>query len=95
MTEFRVPTPKELQNLIGYRVDNIYRDLTDTFYLFKFKGKGLLKNPFLLIEPGIRIHLTEVKHPVPERPPRSLWPTLAQRPRQRRSSWRLGFGRSA
>ncbi|MHA2203079.1 MAG: ribosome rescue protein RqcH, partial [Candidatus Hodarchaeales archaeon] len=44
------------------------RDITDTFYLFKFKGKGLFKNPFLLIEPGIRIHLTEVKHPVPERP---------------------------
>ncbi|MFX0122652.1 MAG: ribosome rescue protein RqcH [Candidatus Hodarchaeota archaeon] len=59
---------KELQSLIGYRVDNIYRDMTDTFYLFKFKGKGFLKNPFLLIEPGIRIHLTEVKYPVPERP---------------------------
>jgi predicted ribosome quality control (RQC) complex YloA/Tae2 family protein len=54
---------KELQSLIGYRVDNIYRDITDTFYLFKFKGKGPLKNPFLIIEPGIRIHLTEVRYP--------------------------------
>ncbi|MFW9905394.1 MAG: ribosome rescue protein RqcH [Candidatus Thorarchaeota archaeon] len=54
---------KELQDLVGYRVDNIYRDITDTFYLFKFKGKGPLKNPFLIIEPGIRIHLTEVKYP--------------------------------
>ena len=53
---------KELQDLVGYRVDNIYRDITDTFYLFKFKGKGPLKNPFLIIEPGIRIHLTEVKY---------------------------------
>ncbi|MFX1504814.1 MAG: ribosome rescue protein RqcH [Promethearchaeota archaeon] len=54
---------KELQDLVGYRVDNIYRDIRDTFYLFKFKGKGTLKNPFLIIEPGIRIHLTEVKYP--------------------------------
>ncbi|MFX1517965.1 MAG: ribosome rescue protein RqcH [Promethearchaeota archaeon] len=59
---------KELQSLIGYSVDNIYRDINDTFYLFRFKGKGLLKNPFLLIEPGIRIHLTEMKHPTPKRP---------------------------
>ncbi|MHA2223601.1 MAG: ribosome rescue protein RqcH [Candidatus Hodarchaeales archaeon] len=58
----------ELQDLIGYRIENIYRDLSDSFYLFKLKGKGLYKNPFLLIEPGIRIHLTEIKHPVPERP---------------------------
>ncbi|MFX1538974.1 MAG: ribosome rescue protein RqcH, partial [Promethearchaeota archaeon] len=54
---------EELQSLIGYRVDNIYRDITDSFYLFKFKGKGILKSPFLLIEPGMRIHLTEVKYP--------------------------------
>jgi len=59
---------KELQSLIGYSVDNIYRDKTDSFYLFKFKGKGIWKNPFLLIEPGIRIHLTEMKHPTPKRP---------------------------
>lgn len=59
---------KELQDLIGYRVGNIYRDITDTFYLFKFKGKGVFKDPFLLIEPGIRIHLTEVKHQVPKSP---------------------------
>ncbi|MFX1246179.1 MAG: ribosome rescue protein RqcH [Promethearchaeota archaeon] len=59
---------KELQNLVGYRIDNIYRDITDSFYLFKFKGKGQYRNPFLLIEPGIRIHLTEVKHLIPERP---------------------------
>ncbi|UCG03657.1 MAG: NFACT family protein [Candidatus Heimdallarchaeota archaeon] len=59
---------KELQGLVGYRVDNIYRDITDTFYLFKFKGKGHLKNPFLLIEPGIRIHLTEMQHSVSKPP---------------------------
>ena len=58
----------ELKGLIGYRVDNIYRDELDKFFLFKFKGKGEYKTPFLLIEPGIRIHLTEFKHPVPERP---------------------------
>lgn len=59
---------KELQGLIGYRVDNIYRDLDDRFFLFKLKGKGEYKNPFLLIEPGVRTHLSEFKHPVPERP---------------------------
>ncbi len=58
----------ELKGLIGYRVDNIYRDVIDKFFLFKFKGKGEYKTPFLLIEPGVRIHLTEFKHPVPERP---------------------------
>ncbi|UCE13142.1 MAG: NFACT family protein [Candidatus Heimdallarchaeota archaeon] len=59
---------KELQGIIGYRVDNVYRDLSDTLFLFKFKGKGPYKSPFLLIEPGIRLHLTEVKYQVPERP---------------------------
>ncbi len=59
---------KELQGLIGYRVENIYRDLADKFFLLKIKGKGEYKNPFLLIEPGVRIHLTDFKHPVPERP---------------------------
>ena len=59
---------KELQALIGYRLDNIYRDSSDTFYLFKFKGFGALKNPVLLIEPGVRFHLTEYKFEVPLRP---------------------------
>ncbi|MHA2243377.1 MAG: ribosome rescue protein RqcH [Candidatus Hodarchaeales archaeon] len=58
----------EIQGLVGYRIANIYRDTEEKFFLFKFKGKGQYKNPFLLIEPGIRIHLTEVKYPVPERP---------------------------
>lgn len=58
----------ELKGLIGYRVDNIYRNITDKFFLFKFKGKGEYKTPFLLIEPGVRIHLTEFKYPVPDRP---------------------------
>ncbi len=59
---------KELQGLVGYRVENIYRESTGRFFLFKLKGKGQYRNPFLLIEPGIRLHLTEVKHSVPERP---------------------------
>jgi len=59
---------QELQGLIGYRIDNIYRDSGDRFFLFKLKGKGQYKNPFLLIEPGFRLHLTEFKHPVPNRP---------------------------
>ncbi len=59
---------KELQALVGYRVDNIYRDSSDSFYLFKFKGTGSFKNPILLIEPGVRFHLTEYKHEVPQRP---------------------------
>ena len=59
---------RELQPLIGYRIDNIYRDSEEKFYLFKFKGKGTLRSPLLLIEPGVRIHLTEFKHSVPERP---------------------------
>jgi predicted ribosome quality control (RQC) complex YloA/Tae2 family protein len=59
---------KDLQGLIGYRVDNLYLDISDRFFLFKMKGKGKLKNPFLLIEPGSRIHLTEFKHAVPELP---------------------------
>ncbi|MHA2176617.1 MAG: ribosome rescue protein RqcH [Candidatus Hodarchaeales archaeon] len=59
---------KEMQEIIGYRVDNIYRDIGDSFYLFKLKGKGKFKNPFLLIEPGRRIHLSEYKYSVPERP---------------------------
>ena len=58
----------EIQGLVGYRLANIYRDTEEKFFLFKFKGKGQYKDPFLLIEPGIRIHLTEVKHSVPERP---------------------------
>jgi len=59
---------KDLQGLIGYRVDNLYLDISDRFFLFKLKGKGIYKNPFLLIEPGLRIHITEFKHAVPERP---------------------------
>ena len=59
---------KDLQGLIGYRVDNLYLDISDRFFLFKLKGKGAFKNPFLLIEPGMRIHITEFKHAVPERP---------------------------
>jgi len=59
---------KELQALVGYKVDNIYRDSSDSFYLFKFKGFGSLKNPILLIEPGIRFYLTEYKYEVPQRP---------------------------
>jgi len=59
---------KGLQGLIGYRVDNLYLDISDRFFLFKLKGKGIYRNPFLLIEPGSRIHLTEFKHAVPERP---------------------------
>ncbi len=59
---------KELQGLLGYRVENVYKDMSDRFFLFKFKGIGEYKNPFLLIEPGVRIHLTEFKHSVPERP---------------------------
>ena len=59
---------KDLQGLIGYRVDNLYLDISDRFFLFKLKGKGIYRNPFLLIEPGLRIHITEFKHTVPERP---------------------------
>jgi len=59
---------KDLQGLIGYRVDNLYLDISDRFFLFKLKGKGIFRNPFLLIEPGLRIHITEFKHAVPERP---------------------------
>ena len=59
---------KELQGLVGYRVENIYLDISERFFLFKLKGKGAYKNPFLLIQPGSRIHITELKHPVPEVP---------------------------
>ncbi len=59
---------KELQGIIGYKVDNIYRDSSDRFFLFKLKGKGNYKNPFILIEPGIRIHISEFKYSTPERP---------------------------
>ncbi|MFW9855814.1 MAG: ribosome rescue protein RqcH [Candidatus Thorarchaeota archaeon] len=59
---------QELQGLLNYRIDNVYRDSLDRFFLLKMKGRGPYKNPFLLIEPGIRIHLTEFKHSVPERP---------------------------
>ena len=59
---------KELQGIVGNRVDNIYLDSSDALFLFKFKGKGQYKDPFLLIEPGIRLHLTEVKYQTPERP---------------------------
>ena len=59
---------QELQDLIGYKVDNLYRDDSGRFLLFKLKGKGKLKNPFLLIEPGIRVHISELKYSVPERP---------------------------
>jgi predicted ribosome quality control (RQC) complex YloA/Tae2 family protein len=58
----------ELQGLVGYRIDNVYRNETDTFFLIKLKGKGYYKKPMLLVEPGIRIHLTELKHSIPERP---------------------------
>ncbi|MFX0125921.1 MAG: ribosome rescue protein RqcH, partial [Candidatus Hodarchaeota archaeon] len=56
------------KGLIGYRVDNVYRNESDTFFLFKLKGTGSYKKPMLLVEPGVRIHLTEFKHPIPERP---------------------------
>jgi predicted ribosome quality control (RQC) complex YloA/Tae2 family protein len=59
---------QELQGLLKYRIDNLYRDSLDRFFLLKMKGRGPYKSPFLLIEPGIRIHLTEFKHSVPERP---------------------------
>ncbi|MHA1444691.1 MAG: NFACT family protein, partial [Candidatus Hodarchaeales archaeon] len=59
---------KDLQGLIGYRVDNLYLDVSERFFLLKLKGKGAFRNPFLLIEPGLRIHITEFKHAVPERP---------------------------
>lgn len=59
---------QELQGLLNYRIDNLYRDSLDRFFLFKMKGRGPYKSPFLLVEPGIRIHLTEFKHTVPERP---------------------------
>ena len=58
---------QEMQEIIGYRVDNIYRDVGDSFYLFKLKGKGKFKNPFLLIEPGRRIHLSEYQFSIPEK----------------------------
>ena len=59
---------QELQEITGYRLDNLYRDISGRFFLFKLKGKGKFKNPFLLIEPGIRIHISEYKYSVPERP---------------------------
>ncbi|MHA1206285.1 MAG: ribosome rescue protein RqcH [Candidatus Hodarchaeales archaeon] len=59
---------KDLQGLIGYRIDNLYLDVSERFFLLKLKGKGAFRNPFLLIEPGLRIHITEFKHAVPERP---------------------------
>ena len=59
---------QELQEITGYRLDNLYRDSSGRFFLFKLKGKGKFKNPFLLIEPGIRIHISEYKYSVPERP---------------------------
>ncbi|MHA2095007.1 MAG: NFACT family protein, partial [Candidatus Hodarchaeales archaeon] len=58
----------ELKGIIGYRVDNLYRDSSDRFFLFNLKGKGIYRNPYLLIEPGTRIHISEFKHSVPERP---------------------------
>ncbi|PWI48441.1 hypothetical protein CEE45_06830 [Candidatus Heimdallarchaeota archaeon B3_Heim] len=58
----------ELQGIIGYRVDNVYRDSSDRFFLLKLKGMGPYKTPFLLIEPGTRIHISEFKYDVPERP---------------------------
>jgi predicted ribosome quality control (RQC) complex YloA/Tae2 family protein len=59
---------KELKGIIGYRVENLYRDSSDSFFLLNLKGKGEYRNPYLLIEPGLRIHLTEFKHSVPNRP---------------------------
>ncbi len=59
---------KELKGIIGYRVENLYRDSSDRFFLLNLKGKGEYRNPYLLIEPGVRIHITEFKHNVPNRP---------------------------
>ena len=58
----------ELQSIISYRIDNVYADKEDSFFVFALKGVGELKNPQLLIEPGKRIHITEFKYDFPLRP---------------------------
>ena len=60
----------ELQPLVGYWLDNIY--VSGDIYLLKFQGKGELKRPLLLIEPGKRIHLTELKREIPSPGPKTL-----------------------
>lgn len=61
---------EELQSLVGYWLDNLY--VTGNLYLFKFQGKGELKRPLLLIEPGTRIHLTELRRDLPSPGPKTL-----------------------
>ncbi len=63
-------TIEELQSLVGYWLDNIY--VTRNIYLFKFQGKGKLRRPLLLIEPGKRIHLTELQREIPSPGPKTL-----------------------
>jgi len=54
-------------------IDTIY-SIDDKIFLLKLRGviTPLWKNPYLLIEPGKRIHLTKFKRIMPERPSNKL-----------------------
>jgi predicted ribosome quality control (RQC) complex YloA/Tae2 family protein len=56
---------QELKNAIGARIDNIIE--LDGIFIFRLhaRGGGRLD---LLVEPGRRVHLTEVEYRAPERP---------------------------
>jgi predicted ribosome quality control (RQC) complex YloA/Tae2 family protein len=48
----------EMRLLIGQRAANVY-DLNDKTYLIKFAVPGEAEKPILLIESGVRFHLTK------------------------------------
>ncbi|MHA2297140.1 MAG: ribosome rescue protein RqcH [Candidatus Hodarchaeales archaeon] len=62
-----------LSHVADSYIDNIY-SLEDEIFLFKLRGvkHPNWKNPFLLIEPGRRIHLTKFKRNMPEKPSNKL-----------------------
>ena len=51
-------------NIVGTRINNFY-SIEDRIFLLKLYGAP---KRFLLIEPGRRVHFTEYKYPIPEKP---------------------------
>lgn len=59
---------RDLRSIVlGHRITNIY-DLNDKTYLFKISIPGLTEKLYLLLESGIRFHLTKFARDKSEMP---------------------------
>jgi len=57
-------TSEVKKNIVGTRINNFY-SIEDRIFLLKLYGAP---KKFLLLEPGKRIHFTEYRYPIPEKP---------------------------